>query len=75
MAPLGAARTGRRRPTRPAAALAGSSRVVDLDQRVDRLVQALVVGFDLQVLTGALTHPLPVIGGRGAYGNRRLQGC
>ena len=56
------------------AALAGSARVVDLDQRVDRLVPAVVVGFGLQVLTGALTYLLPVIWGRGAYGNRKLAG-
>jgi len=30
------------------------------------------VGFGLQVLTGALTYLLPVVWGRGAYGNRRL---
>jgi nitrite reductase (NO-forming) len=56
------------------AALAGSPWVVDLDQRVDRLVPAVVVGFGLQVLTGALTYLLPVIWGRGAYGNRKLAG-
>jgi len=55
-------------------ALAGSSQVVDLDQRIDRLVPAVVVGFALQVLTGALTYLLPVVFGRGAYGNRKLTG-
>jgi nitrite reductase (NO-forming) len=53
-------------------ALAGSRRVVDLDGRIDRLVPAVAVGFGLQVLTGALTYLLPVVWGRGAYGNRRL---
>jgi nitrite reductase (NO-forming) len=53
-------------------ALAGSRRVVDLDGRVGRLVPAVVVGFGLQVLTGALTYLLPVVWGRGAFGNRRL---
>jgi nitrite reductase (NO-forming) len=53
-------------------ALAGSRRVVDLDARVGRLVPAVVAGFGLQVLTGALTYLLPVVWGRGAYGNRRL---
>jgi nitrite reductase (NO-forming) len=56
------------------AALAGSPRVVDLDQRVDWLVPAVVVGFGLQALTGALTYLLPVVWGRGAYGNRKLAG-
>jgi hypothetical protein len=51
---------------------AGSRRVVDLDGRVGRLVPAVVVGFGLQVLTGALTYLLPVVWGRGAFGNRRL---
>jgi nitrite reductase (NO-forming) len=55
-------------------ALAGSPQVVDLDQRIDRLVPAVVVGFALQVLTGALTYLLPVVFGRGAYGNRKLTG-
>jgi nitrite reductase (NO-forming) len=32
----------------------------------------VTVGFGLQVLTGALTYLLPVVWGRGAYGNRRL---
>jgi nitrite reductase (NO-forming) len=53
-------------------ALAGSDRVVDLDGRTGRLVPAVAVGFGLQVLTGALTYLLPVVWGRGAYGNRRL---
>jgi nitrite reductase (NO-forming) len=53
-------------------ALAGSPRVVDLDGRVGRLVPAVAVGFGLQVLAGALTYLLPVVWGRGAYGNRRL---
>lgn len=53
-------------------ALAGSQRVVDLDGRIERLVPAVAVGFGLQVLTGALTYLLPVVWGRGAYGNRRL---
>jgi nitrite reductase (NO-forming) len=53
-------------------ALAGSPGVVDLDQRVGRLVPAVAVGFALQTLTGALTYLLPVVLGRGAYGNRRL---
>jgi nitrite reductase (NO-forming) len=55
-------------------ALAGSDRVVDLDGRIGRLVPAVAVGFGLQVLTGALTYLLPVVWGRGAYGNRRLTG-
>ncbi len=55
-------------------ALAGSPQVVDLDQRIDRLVPAVVAGFALQVLTGALTYLLPVVFGRGAYGNRKLTG-
>jgi len=54
--------------------LAGSPQVVDLDQRIDRLVPAVAVGFALQVLTGALTYLLPVVLGRGAYGNRKLSG-
>jgi nitrite reductase (NO-forming) len=33
-----------------------------------------VAGFALQVLTGALTNLLPVVFGRGAYGNRKLTG-
>ena len=37
-----------------------------------RLVPAVVAGFALQTLTGALTYLLPVVFGRGAYGNRRL---
>jgi nitrite reductase (NO-forming) len=53
-------------------ALAASRRVVDLDGRVGRLVPAVALGFGLQVLTGALTYLLPVVWGRGAYGNRRL---
>jgi nitrite reductase (NO-forming) len=55
-------------------ALAGSSQVVDLDQRIDRLVPAVAVGFAVQVLTGALTYLLPVVFGRGADGNRKLTG-
>jgi nitrite reductase (NO-forming) len=54
--------------------LAGSPQVVDLDQRIDRLVPAVVVGFAIQVLTGALSYLLPVVFGRGAYGNRKLTG-
>ena len=53
-------------------ALAASPRVVDLDGRVARLVPAVVAGFALQTLTGALTYLLPVVFGRGAWGNRRL---
>jgi nitrite reductase (NO-forming) len=53
-------------------ALAASPRVVDLGGRVGRLVPAVVAGFALQTLTGALTYLLPVVFGRGAYGNRRL---
>jgi nitrite reductase (NO-forming) len=56
------------------AALAASSRVVDLDGRVGRLVPAVTAGFALQTLTGALTYLLPVVFGRGAWGNRRLTG-
>ena len=55
-------------------ALAASPRVVDLDGRVGRLVPAVVAGFALQTLTGALTYLLPVVFGRGAWGNRRLTG-
>jgi nitrite reductase (NO-forming) len=54
--------------------LAGSPQVVDLDQRIDRLVPTVVVGFAMQLLTGALTYLLPVVFGRGAYGNRKLTG-
>jgi nitrite reductase (NO-forming) len=39
-----------------------------------RLVPAIVAGFALQTLTGALTYLLPVVLGRGAWGNRRLGG-
>lgn len=53
-------------------ALLGSARVVDLDSHVDRLLPAAAVGFALQVLTGALSFLLPVVWGRGAWGNRRL---
>ena len=56
------------------AALAAGSRVVELDSRVARLVPAVVAGFALQTLTGALTYLLPVVFGRGAAGNRRLTG-
>jgi nitrite reductase (NO-forming) len=55
-------------------ALAASPRVVDLDGRVARLVPVVVAGFALQTLTGALTYLLPVVFGRGAWGNRRLAG-
>jgi nitrite reductase (NO-forming) len=50
------------------AALVASSRVVDLDGRVGRLVPAVTAGFALQTLTGALTYLLPVVFGRGAWG-------
>ena len=53
-------------------ALALSQRVVDLDVRLARLVPVVVAGFALQTLTGALTYLLPVVFGRGAWGNRRL---
>jgi nitrite reductase (NO-forming) len=53
-------------------ALAASPRVVDLDGRLSRLVPVVVSGFALQTLTGALTYLLPVVFGRGAWGNRRL---
>jgi nitrite reductase (NO-forming) len=53
-------------------ALAASQRVVDLDDRLARLVPVVVAGFALQTLTGALTYLLPVVFGRGALGNRRL---
>ncbi|MFL6252102.1 MAG: hypothetical protein ACJ75N_16550 [Actinomycetes bacterium] len=53
-------------------AMAASPRVVDLDDRVARLVPAVAAGFALQTLTGALTYLLPVVFGRGAWGNRRL---
>jgi len=56
------------------AALAASPRVVDLDGRLARLVPVVVAGFALQTLTGALTYLLPVVFGRGAWGNRRLAG-
>jgi nitrite reductase (NO-forming) len=55
-------------------ALAASPRVADLDGRVARLVPVVVAGFALQTLTGALTYLLPVVFGRGAWGNRRLTG-
>ena len=55
-------------------ALAASSRVIELDGRVARLVPAVVAGFALQTLTGALSYLLPVVFGRGAWGNRRLTG-
>jgi nitrite reductase (NO-forming) len=55
-------------------ALAVSGRVVELDGRVARLVPAVVAGFALQTLTGALSYLLPVVFGRGAWGNRRLTG-
>jgi nitrite reductase (NO-forming) len=53
-------------------ALAASRRVVDLDGQLVRLVPVVVAGFALQTLTGALTYLLPVVFGRGAWGNRRL---
>ena len=53
-------------------ALAASRSVAGLEGRVARLVPAVVAGFALQTLTGALTYLLPVVFGRGAYGNRRL---
>jgi nitrite reductase (NO-forming) len=55
-------------------ALAASPTVAGLDGRVARLVPAVVAGFALQTLTGALTYLLPVVFGRGAWGNRRLTG-
>jgi nitrite reductase (NO-forming) len=42
--------------------------------RVARLVPAVAAGFVLQTLVGALTYLLPVVFGRGAWGNRRLTG-
>ena len=54
------------------AALLGSARVVDVDGLGGRLLPAVVVGFALQVLTGALSFLLPVVWGRGPWGNRRL---
>jgi nitrite reductase (NO-forming) len=56
------------------AALAGSPQVVALDGQLGRLVPVVAVGFALQTLTGALTYLLPVVFGRGAFGNRRLSG-
>ena len=53
-------------------ALAASERVVDLDGQLTRLVPVVAAGFALQTLTGALTYLLPVVFGRGAWGNRRL---
>ena len=53
-------------------ALAAAGRVVDLDGQLARLVPVVAVGFALQTLTGALTYLLPVVFGRGAFGNRRL---
>jgi nitrite reductase (NO-forming) len=53
-------------------ALAAAGRVVDLDGQLARLVPMVVAGFALQTLTGALTYLLPVVFGRGAFGNRRL---
>ena len=53
-------------------ALMTSVRVVDLDGLVARLAPVVVAGFALQTLIGALTYLLPVVFGRGAYGNRRL---
>ena len=54
------------------AALAASRQVVELDGRLSRLVPAVVAGFALQTLTGALSYLLPVVFGGGAHGNRRL---
>ena len=56
-----------------AAALVASPRVVDLDARVAGLVPAVAAGFALQTLTGALIYLLPVVFGRGAWGNRAEQ--
>ena len=53
-------------------ALVASPTVAGLEGRVAGLVPAVVTGFALQTLTGALTYLLPVVFGRGAYGNRRL---
>jgi nitrite reductase (NO-forming) len=53
-------------------ALLASPTVAGLEARVARLVPAVVAGFALQTLTGALTYLLPVVFGRGAWGNRRL---
>jgi nitrite reductase (NO-forming) len=53
-------------------ALLGSARVVDLDRHGGRLLPLVTVGFALQVLMGALSFLLPVVWGRGAWGNRRL---
>jgi nitrite reductase (NO-forming) len=53
-------------------ALVAAGRVVDLDGQLARLVPVVVAGFALQTLTGALTYLLPVVFGRGAFGNRRL---
>jgi nitrite reductase (NO-forming) len=53
-------------------ALAVADRVVGLDSQLPRLVPVIVAGFALQTLTGALTYLLPVVFGRGAWGNRRL---
>ena len=55
-------------------ALAASRSVAGLEGRVARLVPAVVAGFALQTLTGALTYLLPVVFGRGAYGNRGSAG-
>jgi len=55
-------------------ALAAAAQVVDLDGQLPRLVPVVVAGFALQTLTGALTYLLPVVFGRGAWGNRRLTG-
>lgn len=49
------------------AALVASSRVVDLDGRVGRLIPAVTAGFALQTLTGALTYLLPVVFGRSTF--------
>jgi nitrite reductase (NO-forming) len=54
--------------------LLASSRVVELDGRLGRLIPAVAVGFGLQTLAGALTYLLPAVWGRGAHGNRRLTG-
>jgi nitrite reductase (NO-forming) len=54
------------------AAMAASHGVADLDARLARLVPVVAAGFALQTLTGALSYLLPVVLGRGAWGNRRL---
>jgi nitrite reductase (NO-forming) len=56
------------------AILAGNPQVLALDGQLGRLVPVVAAGFALQTLTGALTYLLPVVFGRGAFGNRRLSG-